>query len=207
VNPTTKIWVGGLGPWASMPALEREFDRFGSIKKVEWIKGDHQAFITYETIDAAQAAVKDMRGYPLGGPDKRIRTDFAGVEQIVGYAGGSEEKPFDSNYAGSGRNSSGDRNRDRGASSGNGRRSTSNVVLTGGTNEATTPTANSGHSSDIGSSPSDTEESTSKKKSGARNGSASSSLASVKTVADIPRKQSSGWQGSLILKNSAFPAK
>jgi hypothetical protein len=65
------------GPWSTLPQLEREFDRFGSIKKIEWLKGEQYAYITYETIDAAQAAVKDMRGYPLGGNDKRLRTDFA----------------------------------------------------------------------------------------------------------------------------------
>jgi len=74
-----------------MAMLEREFDRFGSIKKIEWVKGDMYAYITYETIDAAQAAVKDMRGYPLGGNDKRLRTDFADASSppITSFSGGS----------------------------------------------------------------------------------------------------------------------
>jgi len=80
------MWIGGLGYWTILSDLEREFERFGIIKKIEWKSGDSQAIITYENIGAAQAAVKDMRGYPLGGPDKRIRTDFAGVEQIVQFA-------------------------------------------------------------------------------------------------------------------------
>lgn len=71
------MWIGGLGDWTTSSQLEREFDRFGSIKKIEWIKGEPYAYITFETIDAAQAAVKDMRGYPLGGTERRIRTDFA----------------------------------------------------------------------------------------------------------------------------------
>uniref|UniRef100_A0A8C9MDZ7 Uncharacterized protein n=1 Tax=Serinus canaria TaxID=9135 RepID=A0A8C9MDZ7_SERCA len=29
-NPTTRLWVGGLGPSTSLAALAREFDRFGS---------------------------------------------------------------------------------------------------------------------------------------------------------------------------------
>lgn len=76
-TPTSKIWVGGLGPWTSITQLEREFDRFGAIKKIEYFKGDIQAYIYYESLDAAQMAVKEMRGYPLGGPDKRLRLDFA----------------------------------------------------------------------------------------------------------------------------------
>jgi RNA-binding protein 15 len=178
VNPTTKIWVGGLGPWASLVQLEREFDRFGSIKKIDWSKGDSQAFITYETIDAAQAAVKDMRGYPLGGPDKRLRTDFAGVEQVVGYA--KKYDDYDSSF-------------DRSFSN--------NSSRAPDTRASRTPIkGTSGHSSDIGSSPSDSESG----KQRARNG---NHLSGVTTIADIPKKVDAGWQGSMILKTSSFPAK
>lgn len=76
-TPTTRIWVGGLGAWTSSVQLEGEFDRFGAIKKIEYTKGETQAFIQYETIDAATAAVKEMRGFPLGGADKKLRIDFA----------------------------------------------------------------------------------------------------------------------------------
>ncbi|GAB6029886.1 hypothetical protein CHUAL_005587 [Chamberlinius hualienensis] len=75
--PTTRIWVGGLGPWTSLSHLEREFDRFGAIKKIDFVKGDNHSYILYDSIDAAQAACKEMRGFPLGGPNKRLRVDFA----------------------------------------------------------------------------------------------------------------------------------
>ncbi|KAI4468565.1 rna recognition motif-containing [Holotrichia oblita] len=84
-TPTTRIWVGGLGPWTSVTQLEREFDRFGAIKKIDYAKGDNQAYILYDSIDAAQAAVKEMRGFPLGGPERRLRTDFADVTPGVAY--------------------------------------------------------------------------------------------------------------------------
>ena len=84
VNATTKVWVGGLGPWCSENVLWKEFDRFGSIKKIEFQKGDTQAHIFYEVIDAAQAAVSEMRGFPLGGPDKRIRIDYADLDVPTG---------------------------------------------------------------------------------------------------------------------------
>ena len=76
-TPTTRIWVGGLGPWTSLSALEREFDRFGSIRKIDFVKGDNHAYLQYDSIDAAQAACQEMRGHALGGPDKRLRVDFA----------------------------------------------------------------------------------------------------------------------------------
>ncbi|KAF5307475.1 hypothetical protein FQR65_LT06830, partial [Abscondita terminalis] len=85
VTPTTRIWVGGLGPWTSVPQLEREFDRFGAIKKIDYAKGDNQAYILYDSIDAATAAVKEMRGFPLGGPERRLRTDFSDVNPPLPY--------------------------------------------------------------------------------------------------------------------------
>ena len=54
VNATTKVWVGGLDAWASLSQLEREFDRFGAIQKIDYKQGDKEAFIQYESIDAAQ---------------------------------------------------------------------------------------------------------------------------------------------------------
>lgn len=78
-TPTARIWLGGLGAWTSVTQLEREFDRFGAIKKIEYQKGDTCAYILYESVEAATSAVKEMRGFPLGGPDKRLRTDFAEV--------------------------------------------------------------------------------------------------------------------------------
>jgi RNA-binding protein 15 len=196
VNPTTKIWVGGLGPWCSLSSLEREFDRFGSIKKIDWNKGDIQAFITYETIDAAQAAVKDMRGYPLGGPDKRVRTDFAGVEQIVSYAKKYEDYDQGSGYDRGGYGGSGGRRPPR---------SSSNVVLTGANDEdIAEPPTGSRRSNSIGSSASDSGSAAGRGR--ARNG-GSLPLANLKTIPEVIRRANLGWQGSLILKNNSFPAK
>ncbi|KAK4337145.1 hypothetical protein RND71_043363 [Anisodus tanguticus] len=79
-TPTTRIWLGGLGSWTSLSHLEHEFDRFGAIRKIDFVKGDNHAYIQYDSIDAAQAACQEMRGFPLGGPDKRLRVDFADPE-------------------------------------------------------------------------------------------------------------------------------
>uniref|UniRef100_A0A3Q0SQG8 RNA-binding protein 15 n=1 Tax=Amphilophus citrinellus TaxID=61819 RepID=A0A3Q0SQG8_AMPCI len=79
-TPTTRLWVGGLGPWVPLAALAKEFDRFGTIRTVDYRKGDAWAYIQYESLDAAQAAYTHMRGFPLGGPDRRLRVDFADTE-------------------------------------------------------------------------------------------------------------------------------
>lgn len=90
-NPTTRLWVGGLGPGNSLGALAREFDRFGSIRNIDYVKGDNFAYIQYESLDAAQAACTQMRGFPLGGPERRLRVDFAKVEE-------SPSRPFPAGY-------------------------------------------------------------------------------------------------------------
>ncbi|XP_036387624.1 putative RNA-binding protein 15B [Megalops cyprinoides] len=84
-NPTTRLWVGGLGPSTSLAALAREFDRFGSIRTIDYVKGDSFAYIQYESLDAAQAACAQMRGFPLGGPERRLRVDFAKAEEARAY--------------------------------------------------------------------------------------------------------------------------
>ncbi|XP_060856863.1 RNA-binding protein spenito-like [Metopolophium dirhodum] len=75
--PSQRIWVGGLGPWTSLAQLEQEFDRFGVINKIEFVKGDIYAYIQFECIDAATVAVNEMRGVSLGGPEHKLRTDYA----------------------------------------------------------------------------------------------------------------------------------
>lgn len=82
VTPTTVIWVGGLGPWVTVETLEREFDRFGAIQHIEWPRNKNFAYVIYDSIDAAQAACQQMRGFPLGGPDRRLRLDFGEKEHI-----------------------------------------------------------------------------------------------------------------------------
>ncbi|XP_039264400.2 putative RNA-binding protein 15B [Styela clava] len=74
---SSKLWVGGLGHWTSLSVLEREFDRFGAIRKIDYEKGTSYAYILYESIDAAQAACSQMRGCTLHGSDIRLRIDFA----------------------------------------------------------------------------------------------------------------------------------
>ncbi|XP_073447739.1 putative RNA-binding protein 15B [Aquarana catesbeiana] len=91
-NPSTRLWVGGLGPSTSIAALAREFDRFGSIRTVDYVKGDSFAYIQYESLDAAQAACTQMRGFQLG--DRRLRVDFAKVTPEEAAAAASRYAPL-----------------------------------------------------------------------------------------------------------------
>ena len=86
VTPSNCLWVGGLGPWVNHQTLEREFDRFGVIHRIEWPHGKNYAYVLYDNEDAAKAAASEMRGFPLGGQDRRLRVDFADPSHI-GAAG------------------------------------------------------------------------------------------------------------------------
>ena len=79
--PTTCLWVGGLGQWTSIDELTREFDRFGAIKFIDFPKGSNVAYILYDSLDAARVAARDMHGYPLGGPSRRLKIDFASADK------------------------------------------------------------------------------------------------------------------------------
>lgn len=203
MNPTTKIWVGGLGPWTTLPMLEREFDRFGSIKKIDWANGEIVAYITYETIDAAQAAVKDMRGYPLGGPDKKLRTDFADAgAPLVGQG------PGGSNFGGGYGDGGGNGDFEYGNKFGNGNGGGSgrrgelgmfffrlvlcyNFYVFIDDDKTASP-----HSSNELASPG-----------GVSDDGESGSLSSARTIAEIGSRAPLAWTGALILKNSSFPTR
>ncbi len=217
VNATPKVWVGGLGPWCSSSALESEFDRFGAIQKVEYHKGDPHAFIWYETLEAAQAAVGEMRGFPLGGQDRRIRIDYSDVEpgnQQVGGpppSGGGIPPPrrhYDDFRDGGGpfRGRGNSRyhwsaNNGRGGGRGGGGGGDWGPPRGGDFDRGR-------HRDDFGPGP----------RGGGGGGGGGdaygeppvrreSSLADAKNVSDVCRFADKVWEGGLILKNSLFPCK
>ena len=108
--PTTRLWVGGLGPWTNNDELTREFDRFGAIKFIDFQKGNNYAYVLYDSLDAARVAAREMHGYPLGGPGRRLKIDFASAdkgrtsnqyEQFPDFE--RRDVPFERNSVGRGR--------------------------------------------------------------------------------------------------------
>jgi len=187
VHATTKVWVGGLGSWCSPSLLWKEFDRFGAIKEVEYREGDTQAHVQYENIDAAQAAVQEMRGHPLGGPDKRLRIDFADLDVVP-----TTRRDYD-NYD----SKSSNNGRSRGGRGSGGR---GDFDSRRGDNDYE---SRSRARSESGEDYSPNRRSSA----GNYNNSGSGSLANINTVADLGTKTPKVWDGGLILKNSIFPTK
>lgn len=187
-TPSMRIWVGGLGSWTSLAHLEREFDRFGAIRKIDFVKGDNHAYLQYDSIDAAQAACQEMRGFPLGGPDKRLRVDFADPDPFGYYPGFPTAEPFRapaefSEPAWAGRYE--EPRRWEGAP-------------TWSQPGAAPPP--SGGSSAPNWRPRTPPSPPKRENGGARAG-------AVSSLQELARSCSPAWQGGLVLKNSAFPAR
>jgi RNA-binding protein 15 len=180
-NPTPKVWVGGLGSWCSESLLWKEFDRFGAIKSIDYQKGDSQAYILYEMLDAAQAAVQEMRGFPLGGPDKRLRIDFSDVDAVL--TGDGSPPPPESNGS-------------------------KRASYSGGRNTYEDSGSRGGDYYRRRESWSDQRERRSMSPDDVRGRDDDHSvLVGAQTVADICRKTPKVWDGGLILKNSLFPTR
>ena len=204
VNATTKVWVGGLGPWCSENLLWKEFDRFGSIKKIEYQKGDMQAHIFYEVIDAAQASVSEMRGFPLGGPDKRLRVDFADLDIPTGLTSRRVDTPYTGppgpgarGPPGEGRGPPGGYNGDRGYGP-PGQQRYGNDDWNSGRPGSMDRMQGRPRRSDSPESGQDMSPSRSNK---------GQDLAMARNVTEICRMTPKVWEGGLILKNSLFPTK
>ncbi len=179
-NPTPKVWVGGLGSWCSESLLWKEFDRFGAIKTIDYVKGDNFAHILYEMVDAAQAAVHEMRGFPLGGPDKRLRIDYSDIDAVVVPGDGSPLGEAN----GSKRNS---------------------YTASRGTYDDGKPDYRSRRENWL-----DPRDNRSRSPGDDDRGHGSNKhleLTGALTVADLCRKTPKVWDGGLILKNSLFPTR
>ncbi|XP_068231772.1 RNA-binding protein spenito [Palaemon carinicauda] len=210
VLPTTRVWVGGLGPWTSVTQLTQEFDRFGAIKKIEYVKGESHAYILYESLDAAQAAVKEMRGVPLGGPDKRLRTDFAEVNPPGPFPAGYK-KEFEGEFEewGSRSGTTGayedyGGSSDYGSSYGRGRGRGRGWHERGRGHRGNYHGDYQRDYRDYEGTPEGGDPARSPDPSDSNN---TSGLSRARTLADVARETSTAWHGSLILKNSSFGTK
>lgn len=76
--PTTCVWLDGLGPNITEQYLTRQFMRYGHVVKVVLDRLKGMALILYNNTDFAQAAVRETKGWKIGG--NKIKVDFASQE-------------------------------------------------------------------------------------------------------------------------------
>ena len=204
VHKTSRVWLGGLGDWCSRDIIEREFDRFGAMGNIIFEKGDPEAIIQYESIEAAAVAVNEMRGFALGGPGQRIRIDFAddpNYEPPKGYQGND----YDPNIA---------RGRGRGGfrGGGGGRGGPPAPGYGGGSHRNDSWGKRPGD--DLDGPPSrmrrvedDRYDNGSHRESNGSRLDGGDGVSSSKSVTDLAKRIDKSWEGGIILKNSLFPTK
>ena len=64
-SPSAKVWIGNLTSYADMSEVRHQLDRFGLIRRVDYVNGDNHAFVHFDSLDAAQAAVSALSGFRM----------------------------------------------------------------------------------------------------------------------------------------------
>lgn len=64
-SPTGKVWIGNLTCSRDLSEVRHEMDRFGLIRRCDYRDGDNHAYVHFENLDAAQAAVSSLSNFRL----------------------------------------------------------------------------------------------------------------------------------------------
>ncbi|XP_017342480.2 msx2-interacting protein [Ictalurus punctatus] len=81
--PTTCVWLDGLASNITEQYLTRHFCRYGHVVKVVFDRLKGMALVLYNNIECAQAAVKETKGWKIGG--NKIKVDFANHESQMAF--------------------------------------------------------------------------------------------------------------------------
>nr|XP_046239664.1 msx2-interacting protein isoform X2 [Scatophagus argus] len=81
--PTTCVWLDGLASSITEQYLTRHFCRYGHVVKVVFDRLKGMALILYNNTDFAQAAVRETKGWKIGG--NKIKVDFASQESQMAF--------------------------------------------------------------------------------------------------------------------------
>ena len=64
-SPSGKVWIGNLSCSRDLAEVRHEMDRFGLIRRCDYRDGDNHAYVHFENLDAAQAAVSSLNNFRL----------------------------------------------------------------------------------------------------------------------------------------------
>uniref|UniRef100_A0A669E361 Msx2-interacting protein n=1 Tax=Oreochromis niloticus TaxID=8128 RepID=A0A669E361_ORENI len=81
--PTTCVWLDGLSANITEQYLTRHFCRYGHVVKVVFDRLKGMALILYNNTDFAQTAVRETKGWKIGG--NKIKVDFASQESQMAF--------------------------------------------------------------------------------------------------------------------------
>ena len=75
-SPSAKLWVGNLSCYADVTEVRNELDRFGLIRRVDYVDGSNHAFVHFDSLDAAQAAVSSLSSFRVRSTGKLAKIDL-----------------------------------------------------------------------------------------------------------------------------------
>ncbi|XP_057182369.1 msx2-interacting protein isoform X2 [Triplophysa rosa] len=81
--PTACVWLDGLTSNITEQYLTRHFCRYGPVVKAVFDRLKGMALILYNNADFAQAAVRETKGWKIGG--NKIKVDFASQESQMAF--------------------------------------------------------------------------------------------------------------------------
>lgn len=76
-SPSAKVWVGNLSSFADLSEVRSELDRFGLIRRVDYNNGDSHAFVHFDSLDAAQAAISSLTTYRFRSSNRPLKIDLS----------------------------------------------------------------------------------------------------------------------------------
>ena len=75
-NLSIKVWIGNISCYADLTEIRQELDRFGFVRKVEYIKGDNHAIVRFDKMDAAQTAVNSLQDYRFRSTNRPLKINI-----------------------------------------------------------------------------------------------------------------------------------
>jgi RNA recognition motif-containing protein len=93
--PTTCVWFDGIAESVTEHYLSQHCSRFGTVQKVTIDRDRRMSLVTFDQIQSAQQAVKEMRGIPMRG--RKLQVDFASRECIDAFYGRLEKQTNSNN--------------------------------------------------------------------------------------------------------------
>ena len=84
--PAAKVWIGNITCYADVSEIRKELDRFGLIRRVDYVNDDNHCFVHFDGQDAAEAAVASLKHYRFKRTKKPLRIDL--MQHMAGRDGG-----------------------------------------------------------------------------------------------------------------------
>ena len=72
-----RVWCGNITSESDIGELEKTFDRFGTIRYVDYHEGDDHAFFHFDDMDAAQTAIESLTKYRFRSSGLPLKIDWA----------------------------------------------------------------------------------------------------------------------------------